>query len=397
MEDRYNEFRPITPKKQEVPLNLQEGFHQYLSAKSYKHKYQDNKEKVDFNNFKSFYLGGDNSYKRSFGCQYFLSPFSEEGKKEKQNKEENNEEINYKESNTKTISKLNIGKRYQDQANDKFNKTQNQNKNEVEKIINNDFGYKTFNNFLPKNIQRNLSLSENKQKFMNLINLNLNKKTNENFLLNNNDNNNKAYLYSKKFNLSLKENIKENMKSKIANKFDVKNKNFSNINLLNPSSNFKSKSKSKDFLKTKNNSENFHITKPEDFGFKSYEVPRNESKIIDFKKPMNILAKSIGKSLSGTNGLSNQNAYSPEKLSECKEENMKLIKIIDKQTNNRFLKFTNLPDISNLLNPHKRKMIKNPEVQKIKHMGDRYNPYNFQAGRDCESNRRNFVGGLFSH
>jgi hypothetical protein len=349
MEDRKCKSRSITPKNIDNPSNYEEGY-------NFKSPYSDKsnkKDKIFFNNFKSFYLGGDNSYRRSFGCQFFGSPLPRG----------NSEETNDKFLNGKYIykSKLNLEGKENDYM------QEGKKKNYI------DCGYKTFNNIFP------INLLENKRKNINpkYVGLNINK-TSRNLLLNLN-----KELSSKKFNSSLRKNIKENRKTKFMNKFEKKST--SNVNFLN----------SQEFEKGKKIGENTNDVK--NFTLKSFNIPRNQNKIIDLNKPMNKLAQSIGKSLTGVKGLSYENAFSPEKLSECKKENIKLINILDKQTNNIFLKFANLPKISNSFNHQKFKTIKNNEVEKIKYMGDRYNPYNFQVRNDSEYIRRNFVGGLFSH
>ena len=65
--------------------------------------------------------------------------------------------------------------------------------------------------------------------------------------------------------------------------------------------------------------------------------------------------------------------------------------------NSEFLERTHLPKISYIVNQPKLKIKKTGFNEKIKYMGGKYNPYNFQAGRDCETNRRNLMGALFQH
>jgi len=329
----------------------QDGFSQYISPKSHIHNYLD---KLSQNNFKSFYLGGDNSYRRSFSSSLLM------GNPPEENKEDNNEYNNNENQEEAEIDQARI---------EEGNKIEEEEKTKM------DFGYKTANEFFPKNI---IEKSENKRIPKQIMNLNENmNKTSGNFYVKSNIN-----LLSRRLDFT-SSNFKGTINPVNINRFD---KSYaSNLNVLS----------SKDFFKNKNKTEHKYNRKYE--GFQSYNVPRVEKNNIDFKKPMNKLAQNIGKSCTGMKRLSSENPFSKEKLSEVKQENLKLYTILKNQTNKKFLKFANLPNISKVMDLPKLKMKKNPEVEKVKHMGERYNPYNFQAGRDCETNRRNHVGGLFNH
>ena len=151
----------------------------------------------------------------------------------------------------------------------------------------------------------------------------------------------------------------------------------------------------KDFFENKNYSEQKYKKKFD--GFVSYNIPRLERIEIDNRKPMNILAHSIAKSCVGNKRVSYENAYSAAKLKEVLDENKKLKQIFDKQMSTNFLKVSSLPNISQVASQPKLKIKRLTAGEKIKHMGGKYNPYNFQAGRDCETIRRNNIGGLFQH
>jgi hypothetical protein len=151
----------------------------------------------------------------------------------------------------------------------------------------------------------------------------------------------------------------------------------------------------KDYFENKNYSE--HKYKRKFDGFVSYNIPRYERVNIDDHKPMNKLAQNIAKSCVGNNKVSNENAYSAAKLREILDENKKLREIFYRQTNANFLKVSSLPNISQVVSQPKLKIKNLNTGEKIKHMGGKFNPYNFQAGRDCETIRRNQYGGLFQH
>ena len=178
-------------------------------------------------------------------------------------------------------------------------------------------------------------------------------------------------------------NFKTTIDPKNINRFDNNYKD--NLNIL----------KSKDYFQNKNKTENKHIKKYN--GFQSFNVPRTEKLKIDFKKPMNSLANNIAKSCVGLKKISYENAFSKEKLNEAKEESLKLDLILKNQTNRNYLKSGSMPNIDEVLGLPKLKIKRSPEIERVKHMGGRYNPFNFQAGRDCETNRRNHIGGLFQH
>lgn len=140
-------------------------------------------------------------------------------------------------------------------------------------------------------------------------------------------------------------------------------------------------------------------------GFHSYNIPHLEKPAKHYndnnfkiKKPISLLTEKIAKSCIGNKRISYDLSQSPEKKKEVQEENEKLKKIIMIQTSSDFLKKNKLPRIQICVSQPKLKIKKNDLIGgKIKHMGSKYNPYNFLAGRDCETNRRNLVGALFQH
>lgn len=112
----------------------------------------------------------------------------------------------------------------------------------------------------------------------------------------------------------------------------------------------------KDFFKNNNKYENNHQKRFD--GFLSFNVPRVKKLNIDSSKPMNKLAESISKSCVGNKRVSYVNAHSAFKLKEVTEENEKLKRIINRQTNTNFLKSTSLPDIIHIVSQPKLKIKK---------------------------------------
>ena len=137
-------------------------------------------------------------------------------------------------------------------------------------------------------------------------------------------------------------------------------------------------------------------------GFQSFNVPHVESlrldKIEKKKCPIYHLTQKMAKSCLRIRNNDNDYSDSEMQLKEAQEENEKLKKIILYQTSNDFLKQSKLPEIHHVIEQPRLKINSNQNgIARIKHMGGKYNPYNFQAGRDCESKRRNQVGALFQH
>ena len=139
-------------------------------------------------------------------------------------------------------------------------------------------------------------------------------------------------------------------------------------------------------------------------GFQSYNIPhlekltKNNHDNNKVKKPINLLTEKIARSCVGNKKISCDLSQSPEKIREVQEENQKLKKIMMIQTCSSFLKKSKLPEIQDCISQPKLRIKKNDLIGgKIKHMGGKYNPFNFQAGRDCETNRRNQIGALFYH
>lgn len=148
----------------------------------------------------------------------------------------------------------------------------------------------------------------------------------------------------------------------------------------------------------------FYSKKPYD-GFQSYNVPHvdklTKSNLLlnnKEKNPMILLTEKIAKSCIGSKSISLDLTHATNNITGVQEENEKLKKIFMIQISSDFLKKSKLPEIQYCVSQPKLKIKRNDLIGgKIKHIGGRYNPYNFQAGRDCETNRRNQVGALFQH
>lgn len=368
----------------------QDGFSQYISPESHTHNYLD---KMNTNYFKSFIFNAENKLRKSFSSSFLQSPPPEECKEQIKNNENLNKENadNFQQINQNQIngnSKQNVNQNLDQNFDQNPNEINNfQEENFLSPKNQKNFGYKTTNGFFPNNNNSNKK-SNNKNNFLifsNKKNNTNNKQNNQNQLMSNTNNNfyvkSNNDLLSRRLNFT-SSSFNRTQNPKNINRFD---KSYaSNLNVLS----------SKDYFNNKNKTENKTHRRYQ--GFQSFNVPRVEKENIDFKKPMNKLAQSIGKSCTGEKRLSYENAFSSEKLKEVKQENVKLFEILKNQTNKNFLKFSNLPNISQVMDLPKLKIKKSQEMDRVKHMGDRYNPYNFQAGRDCESMRRNHVGGLFN-
>jgi len=342
----------IVAKVFDVHALSDEGFNQYIGPNSYAHKYLN---KITQKTLQSFYKSPTKSLKKNSS---FIQ--SNEINKE-ENHEENKETLEIKQSPIKNLE-ANNDIEEEKQANENIEKEQNE------------IGFKTSNGFF-----NNLKKSNNFDKEVNNINNPFMSKTTGNF-------------YSCKSNLDLLTRRLNFTSSNFKRTDDPKN-NFQRFD-RNYVSNLQVISK-KDHFKNKNTSE--HKYKRRYDGFQSFNVPRVEKINIDGSKPMNKLAQSIAKSCVGNKKVSYENAYSSNKLNEVLEENQKLRKILLKQLNSKFLKSSNLPAIAQVMEQPKLKIKKMIASEKIKFMGGKYNPYNFQAGRDCETMRRNQVGGLFQH
>jgi len=128
------------------------------------------------------------------------------------------------------------------------------------------------------------------------------------------------------------------------------------------------------------------------------KIETNDEIILKEKKPISLWAEKIAKSCVGNKKISFEIAQSDMKLKEVQEENEKLKKIMMSQTSSDFLKQSKLPEIQLCVSQTKLKIKKSNLIGgKIKHMGEKYNPYNFQAGKDAETIRRNVNGTLFQH
>jgi len=348
-EYEYGKRPYIIAKIFDVHALSNDGFNQYIGPNSYTHKYLD---KITPKLVKSFYSPSEKTLRNSS-----LNRSNEIPQEEIQN--ENNE--------TFIVNDISSPQK-KENNNFEDNKQAEENIEKEKK----DFGYKTSNAFFNSFKKSNNSNSE-KHSFNNLFM----SKTSGNFypLKSNVD------LLNRRLNFT-SSNFKRTENPNNFHRFD---KNYlSNYNTITK----------KDFFKNKNHHE--HRYNKSTDGFHSYNVPRIESKI-DSSKPMNKLAQSIGKSCVGHKKVSYESAYSKAKLKEVMEENEKLKSILNRQTNSHFLKSSSLPDIKMVISQPKLKIKKLNVGEKIKHMGGRYNPYNFQAGRDCETMRRNHVGGLFQH
>jgi len=344
--------RPYTTAKIfDVHALSNDGFRQYIGPDSYAHKYL---SKITPKLLKTIY---NSSEKNNHNKSSNLSKF--------------NFQDQIKEENIETLANNDIptSVKYEKRPFEEEKQAEEHYEKEKE-----DFGYKTSNAFF-----NNLRRTKNKSKDQNSFNKTFMNKSGGNF-------------HPLKSNLDLLSR-RLNYTSSNFNRTDNSNNNFqrfdnnylANINVITK----------KEFFKNKNDSEHKYTRRFD--GFQSYNVPRVEKEKIDASKPMNKLAQSIAKSCVGNKRVSYISAHSSHKLKEVAEENKKLTSIIQRQMNKRFLKSTSLPDITDVVSQPKLKIKKLTHSDRIKHMGGRYNPYNFQAGRDCENMRRNHVGGLFQH
>lgn len=342
----------ITSKIFDVHALSNEGFNKYIGPESYAHKYLNKITPRVMNTFYNTSLKGS---KNNFHNNSNEHQNEENSLNEKNDYLENNENLNA-------------------QADKSLLAEEGKNPDENYEKEKKDFGYKTSNNFF--NAFKKSNINNNEQTLFNKIPLS---KTSANF-------------YPCKSNLDLltrrlnytSSNFKRTENA--LNNFQRFDKNYlSNIKVISKN----------DFFENKNYSE--HKYKKNFDGIVSYNIPRFERVDIDNRKPMNKLAQNIAKSCVGNKRVSYENAYSTAKLKEVLDENKKLREIFDKQMNANFLKVSSLPNITQVVSQPKLKIKKLCAGEKIKHMGGRYNPYNFQAGRDCETNRRNHTGALFQH
>lgn len=326
----------------------QDGFDQYLSSNSHVHNYLD---KISSNNFKNFLLKTNQSLNnKSINITILKSPPPEENKEE-------------------TLSPNN---KEQNQLNQINNKNKEEEKKEELEKIKTDYSYKSATNFFPK---KNIKIKITDNNIKKPVNMNVSKSNL--FIKSNND------LLTRRLNFT-SSNFKRTLNPQNSNRYD--NSYFSNFFSLT----------SKNCFKNENKNENTNVNKKIS-GFKSFNVPRIEKLNLDKNKPMNKLTINIGRSCTGNKKITFESPFSKDKLIEVNQENQKLIDIIKKQNNSNYLKFAKLSHISKSMDIPKLKIKKNQEIEKIKYMGDKYNPYNFQAGRDCEMLGRNHNGGLFNH
>lgn len=342
----------ITAKIFDIHALTSDGFYKYIGPQSYAHNYLSKKAPKSTN---TFYNSISRVSKNDIGN------ISKAILDEEEKNEEKLDDIQTNEPNREEINHL----KYLEE---------NKNGDEIIEKEKMDFGYKTSNAFYNKFKESNSSNYE--QSNLNKISKS---KTSSNF-------------HSCKSNLDLltrrlnytSSNFKKT--ENVLNNYQRFDKNYlSNMKVITK----------KDFFENKNVSEYKYKRKFD--GFVSYNIPRIQRIEIDSRKPMNKLAQSIAKSCVGNKKVSYETAYSSAKLKEVLDENKKLREIFDKQMNPSFLKVSNLPNISQVVSQPKLKIKKLNAGEKIKHMGGRYNPYNFQAGRDCETMRRNPTGGLFQH
>jgi hypothetical protein len=168
--------------------------------------------------------------------------------------------------------------------------------------------------------------------------------------------------------------------------------------------------KSKSYCNMDKIVETDNVNKKDYDGFESYNVPHlgkiklafeeneKEEEKKNQKKPMAILGEKIAKSCVGNKKITFDLSQAESKIKEVQEESEKLKKIMMMQTSPDFLRKSKLPEILSYVAQPKLK-IRRGDLGggKVKHMGERYNPFNFQAGRDCETNRTNKTGALFQH
>ncbi len=145
-------------------------------------------------------------------------------------------------------------------------------------------------------------------------------------------------------------------------------------------------------------------------GFESFNIPRIENSQKDLSKPSFQYTQRIVKSCYGRRKEKNKNSPITKDLvlnnnkdqiendkitNKIKEENERLKKILNNQTNKDFLMKGNMPKISYVALQPKLIIKKFGLGGEGKYFGGKYNPDNFQTGRGDDRNRRNYVGGLY--
>ena len=339
--------RPYTTAKIfDVHALSKDDFLQYIGPNSYTHNYLNKINPKQSNNFETAL---NPTHKKSYSTNINFNPCEEM-------KEPNEISLNNFNKFPEIVSEIQEDEKQSDEILEKEKK---------------DFGYKTSNAFF-SNLKKSTNI-QNKSIILNKSTINFNHSISNldpltrrlNFTSNNfKRTENNDYNYTR---------------------FD---KNYlSNIKIIS----------SQNFFKDKYVDEN----KKKYDGFKSFNVPRlekiKENLQKDTSKPTYTLAQKIAKSCVGFKKISYELPHSKAKVREVREENEKLNSIIKNQMNSEFLERTHLPKISYIVNQPKLKIKKTGFNEKIKYMGGKYNPYNFQAGRDCETNRRNLMGALFQH
>jgi len=419
--------RPYTSSKvyDVFPLS-RDGFSQYISNDSYTHKYI--KNKFDSQILEKLY--GDETSMQKTNLQNFYNS-------NHHNNISQNNQIKNNQNNNEEKKIINSSKK--DDL--EINKLESLKMNLLPKNTNNNF-YKTTNDFsinnnnlknTLSNLNQNNKISRINEQIYNKKNVDQGQSENEinkNFEDVNTDNKRNCYssynritkktdisrtqsngnLYKKtnssrsnldniKNNLNKKHNIKENIR------FDT---NYaSDIDFI--------KRNQKLFFDFNPKEENIDTQRKKKYdGFESFNVPRLENSQLDITKPsfqytQRIAKSCIGKRKENNNKIANPflNQYKDENILEkhnnekislkIKEENEKLKKILNTQTNKDFLLRGNMPKISYVALQPKLIIKKFGLGGEGKFLGGKYNPDNFQTGRGDDRNRRNYVGGVYLH
>lgn len=432
--------RPFnTSRAFEIHSLTNNGFSKYISSDSYTHKYLEQRApKLNSETDNQFYSTSKNKFFSKRKSMFDEIIEGAESSLQAKNKNEENNEV-------------------QNENNDENNKEEEQtgNNKEIEK---NDFNhdFDTNNNECKDSKDKKELNIFNTQAYFykpNLKNDNNNNNVNANLIYENYDSKKIINNTNKKFKLSMinsyntnttfspsyftntqssfKTAYQKNLSISTDKAFQYKKSNLDPINrrlnittsnfkqTLNTDSNKNSNSRfDKNYIKNLNlliNSKSYFTmdkiietdatAKKGHDGFQSYNIPHVKRTLLsvnenpkNLKKPIALLAEKIAKSCVGNKKITYELSQSENKMKETQEESEKLKKIMMTQTNSDFLRRSKLPEIQSCVAQPKLKILKNAMAGgKIKHLGEKYNPYNFLAGRDCETNRRNQNGSLFQH
>lgn len=391
------------------------GFAQYIGTESYTHKYIDPnnnkikepKTKENFNTYTESNLENCNKYPLEEPSDRHLSNKARIKYPSKDGKyEENEENLNVNNENEGDFMGNNM---------EKFNNyNYNYNKDNLNGFENNKFS-KAYSENQTNSILNNLkNLKETSNTYTNNKGKSYGKNYNTYNFLKNSETNPK----DKRSNFSISTEKSFNFKKANLDPL-TRRLNYTSSDFFKTTSNFNGKFKNPtrydpNYLKNVNllvNSKSyFEMDKIKEDrkrkydGFQSYAVPNlngfKEDNISEKRSPLFNLTQKISKSCTGIKKNSEDNKEKEnenEKISDAYEESEKLKKIMFFQTNKDFLKQNKIPEIQKFIEQPNMKIFANPTDFTRKNMGEAYNPYNFLAGRDCETRRRNVNGALFNH